>query len=97
MLPLFSDIVTSKLFRENVTYEYKRGTVSYDKKRDGKTKGSREAIKRRYRNKGGCRGTKTIYQTDAKDQKRSEIKWPSLTLLCTSAGRQQALYAWSNR
>jgi len=36
-VPLFSDIVTSKLFRENVTYEYKRGTISHDSKRDGKT------------------------------------------------------------
>jgi stalled ribosome alternative rescue factor ArfA len=33
---LFSDIVTSKLFRENVTYR-KTGTTSYESKRDGKT------------------------------------------------------------
>ena len=35
-LLLFCDIVTLILFRENVTYE-KRGTISHDRKRDGKT------------------------------------------------------------
>jgi hypothetical protein len=35
---LFSDVVISTLFRENVTYEYKRGNILHDSKRDGKLK-----------------------------------------------------------
>src|SRR4030066_600987 len=74
-LLLFCDIVISDLFRENVTHEYKRGTVSYDKKRDGKTKGSRETGRRRDDGKRCSRNLRTIYKTDAKDQKRSENIW----------------------